>query len=281
MYSSNQLMPPLWIWALLAATCLTLTFILINVANQKEKEEYAVRSEYLAQPLDQNEAHYILFVGSSLTQCSIDSARLLEEALSTETGQKTVVRKFWRRATSTAELFRVLRETKIHRPDILVVEANMFFYSAHDRSVSYKLSIALRELRRGRKVVTYNPEEKPPLSRFDAKTVDGFRGEVVDTTQLKVFCEVASELARQGTKVLLLNFPLERTAESEKWKSADTAIYQRNIQFLKERLPVSEISMKVQLDSTYYIDRGHMNHKGAKVFSNLLQHELAKHIQAP
>lgn len=271
-------MPPLWIWTLLAVISLGGVALLYRMATDIRENEYRVRAEYLRQPVDTEEGRpYILFLGSSLTQCGIDSVSFIEEELRRYLGRKTVVRKLWRRATSLETLSSICLESGAPPPDLLVVEANMLFYSANPPTPAYELSSALRQLRKkNRRGSRYDPDNRPAFKSYDPAPLDDFRGSPADINQLTSFVQLVQTLEKKRTKIVLLNFPLEKTTDSIKWASNQTANYKRNVRLLQNSASVGILHLDVKMDSTYFIDRGHMNPAGARRFSRLLCAELAK-----
>jgi hypothetical protein len=218
-------------------------------------------------------------MGTSLTQCALDSSELLEASVKKITGCDPLILKIWKKAGSLETLMGAVSGLKQFHPDLLLVEANMLCYTPKEIPLDSRLLTAFHHLAKLRLNNVYMPEEKPTVGFQDVNlAVENFRAGIVDTTQLISFRNFAVQEQRSGTKILLVNIPLEGSEEFKKWKSADTALFNSNLNFIRKKLAFKYLESNMHLDRSYYLDKGHMNEKGFKTFSNWLCNELSREL---
>jgi hypothetical protein len=124
--------PQLWIWLIFSIVALVIVIILFRLLAIKNENDFTKKTSYLQNKIKTagRENPIVIILGSSLTRCAYDSSSTMENFIETRTGKKPVIAKIWRSATNLETIIDHMPVLKDIHPDILVVEANMFCYSA-------------------------------------------------------------------------------------------------------------------------------------------------------
>ena len=177
----------------------------------------------------------------------------MENFIEARTGKKPVIAKIWRSATNLETIIDHMPVLKDIHPDILVVEANMFCYSA-EHSLVNEIPSLLSDVADQEISKSYLAEEKP-RKRQDTGQIKTRRG-VIDTSQLQSFKQLALLLKKQGTRIVLVNIPVEASEEANKWNSADTVNFKQNFNYIRQQVPFTYLDPGQFWDMSYYFNRG-------------------------
>ena len=270
MYNSdNKIMPPLRVWLLLLLVVSVLAVLVYLFEEQEQGRDNFAKTSYIQNKIKTSTGRpLILVIGTSLTQCALDSSSILEASVKNIITGNPVILKIWKKGGNLVTMSEVVNQLKQFHPDLLLVEANMLFYSPQVASFSNKLLDAFHQLVRLRLNKVYFPEEKPIAGFQDMdKPAKNFRNGVVDTSQLISFRNLAVKLQQNGTKILMVNIPLEESEEAKKWNSPDTSIFNANLNFIRRKVAFKYLNINKYLDKSYYLDKGHMNQKGYKTLA--------------
>ncbi len=273
----KKIMPPLSIWLIFSVIALIALVTLIKLRSVKNENDFIQRTSYLEDKIKTAEhGPLIIILGTSLTRCAFDSSSKMENFIRNNTGKKIAIAKIWRDGTNLETIIKSMPGLKKIHPDLLIVEANMFCYSAEQKLIdnipSLLYNITTQKI--------YNPylaEKKPqkPQDYGQIKTRTG----VVDTSQLRLFKQLASQLERQGTRVILVNIPLEASEEIRKWNSSDTVYFKRNFNYIQKEVLFTYLDPKLYWDMSYYYNRGHLNMKGCNAFTKWFCKQLSKEVK--
>src|SRR5947209_1593109 len=120
---------PLLLWLLLLMVAAALLLASYGFGKVKRRNDFSACASYVLNKFDAaGRQPVILVLGTSLTQCSLDSSAVLEDSIKKLSGKKAVVIKVWMQGTPLRSIMANMPElTRIH-PDILVLEANMLTY---------------------------------------------------------------------------------------------------------------------------------------------------------
>lgn len=276
--TSDQL-PPIGLWLLLGiATMAFFAMVYCFVVCEKEKD-FGSRSAYIKERFRMaGDRPVVLLLGTSLSQYGLDSTAAMEAALSGRGRKNPVLIKIWKPATTLEEMVTNMPELKTLHPDLLVVEANMFCYSPQKTFFNQSLRAVYSLLRFEPLHENYFPDQMPADTGFHKGNVGDFRDKVVDTLQLAAFREVACRLTASGTKLVLVNFPVQDVEEKKKWKGPDAVLFNRNFNYLRKGTDFHWYNPSFYLDSTYFADKAHMSRKGYQLYSRWLCSVLDKEL---
>lgn len=274
---STKLAPPLWVWAVFAVIALLFFGALFKISQQRKANSFLTRTNYLHEELRTKKERPVLIIGTSLTTCAYDSSQIIERCLLQATGRKFPVLKLWRYSTNLETVMKSVSALKQIHPAFLVVEANAFCYQVDPGFLFAELQSSLYHLVNGKLNRPYNADEKLSLQQNTEPI--GEREGVIDTTQLKAFKAWAASLQKEGTKLILVNVPLEPSEERKKWNSADTVLFRRNFDYIRNDVPFAYWDPKTNWGMDYYIDRGHMNQKGCTAFTTWFCSRLAGEVK--
>ena len=275
--SAKKLAPPLWIWLIFSLVALISVTILFRLLAIKNENDFAKKTYYLQNKIKTagRENPIVIILGSSLTRCAYDSSSIMENFIEGRTGKKPVIAKIWRSATNLETIIDHMPVLKDTHPDILVVEANMFCYSA-EHSLINEIPSLLYNVMDQEISKFYLPEAKPQ-KRQDTGQIKTRRG-IIDTSQLQSFKQLALILKKQGTRIVLVNIPVEASEEAKKWNSADTINFKQNFDYIQQQVPFTYFDPKQFWDMSYYYNRGHLNMKGCKAFTQWFCNKLSHQV---
>ena len=278
--SDNRVMPPLGVWLLLSILVCFFAVLLFLFEEKMDQKDNLARITYLQNTIKTStEQPVVLILGTSLTQCALDSADKLEKSIRNKSTINPVILKIWKGAGNTETMSEIVDRVKQFHPDLLVVEANMFFYSPRGPALTDKLLSAFHTLIKMRVNNVYLPEEKPVTGFQNInEPVENFRDGVVDTSQLISFRNMAAHLQQHGTKIILVNIPLVEGEEIKKWNSGDTTIFKSNLKFLRDKVAFKYLKPNKYLDKSYFLDKGHMNQKAFQTYSGWLCDEISREL---
>jgi hypothetical protein len=276
-----QVMAPLriWIFILIAGIVIgTIVFIRDRSINLSLS---AIRNEYLERGFQQaNEKPVVLIIGSSLVESGLSPVDSIEENLRHTCNQNIKVLKLWKRGATISEIIRDIPILHHVHPSLVVLEANLFFYRPPHLSFrtrymqTYNDMILLRH-----KKINYAPDSVPVFDPITRAEIAGFRNGMIDTNELRSFRELADYWQSKGTQFLLINFPIEESEEIKKWNGPDTAGFNRNLQFLKEKISFSYVDGHLMLDPSAFYDYVHLNKKGNSIFSSFFCRALCIQLE--
>jgi len=274
--------PPLKIWVMLGVVLILILISLYFLERSSRKNEYSSRESYLKRQFASARGKRIILVlGSSLVQCGLDSSKQLEACIQERCGQSVSVLKVWKVASTISSLTDNMKLLEELKPDWVVVEANMLFY----RPIQEPLLVAC--LRTFRGMISfkpldkhYAPDEKPVSNRIENAHVDAGRDGMIDTSDLSTFRNLAAKWQAKGTRILLINFPIEASEELKKWKGADTSKFNLNLNYLRQQVFAVYYNPQLKLDTSYFYDFTHMNQKGSAIFSQFFCKELAHQLSS-
>ena len=274
--SEQKAMPPLWVWVLLSITALTTIVILFRLLEIKNENDFSKKTYYLQNKIKTaGENPVIVILGSSLTRCAYDSSSTMENFIQASTGRKPVIAKIWRSATNLETIIDHMPVLNDIHPDILVVEANMFCYSA-EQSLINEIPSLFYNVADQENSKSYLAEEKPK-KRFDTGQIKTRRG-IIDTSQLRSFRQLAMFLKAQGTRIILVNIPVEVSEEVKKWNSAEAVNFKRNFNYIQKEIPFIYWDPKLSWDMSYYFNKGHLNMKGCRAFTQWFCEKLSQQV---
>ncbi len=252
--------------------------VLFYLRTIKKENDFTQRSYYLQHTIKAAGIKpVVLILGTSLTRCAYDSSSKIEKFVQDSTGKRLVIAKIWSNGTNLETIINHMPVLMEVHPAILVVEANMFCYAAEDKQLIDEIPSLLYSLTAERIYKPYLPEEKPkkPQDNGEIKNRNG----IIDTAQLYSFRILASALEKKGTKIILVNIPIEASEEIKKWNSPDTRYFNRNINYIKKDISVTYFNPKQYWDMSYYYNRGHLNLKGCKAFTQWFCEELSEQVK--
>jgi hypothetical protein len=280
MYSSDKkIMPPLRLWLLLVVVMIFAALLLKRITDINKEKDFAYRTSYLLKQLSNaKEKTVILFLGTSLTKCDLDSSIKIESAIKNESGKDVAIIKIWREGTSIKTITEAMPALQNIHPPLLIVEANMLCYKIKGEGFATEIPATLNKLLRFKKHLPYAPEEKP-THRFTEDIIGKNRTGIVDTSELKSFRELAEKLQANGTRIILINYPYEKKEEYKKWSSADTTLFKRNFKYIQQKVNFKYFDPKKNWDSSYYSDGGHMNYKGCLSFTKWICTTLSAELK--
>lgn len=274
-------MPPLWVWILLAAICVSITGVLYKVWQIKSEKEFAVRMAFVQQRIrEAGNKPVILMLGTSLTRSGVDSAHRLEAGIEKITGIRPVAIKVWRSATSVSTTIEAMPQLKDLAPSLLVVEANMLVTTPEGRNLLVGLENALADITRFKITVKkYAQDENKSTNERERFHLYRYRKGVPDPGTFKSFQDLAVLMQSRGTRILLVDFPLEPTDSLKKWNAVNADLINRNLNFIQKAVPVQYYAPPFNLDSNYFYDGAHLNKEGNAVFSNWLIKIMANELR--
>ncbi|GAC1389022.1 MAG: hypothetical protein NVSMB45_18900 [Ginsengibacter sp.] len=281
MYNSdNKIMPPLRIWVLLLSILTVLTIVVYLFERKESSQEKNAMVSYIQQRLAANfKKPVILIIGTSLTECAIDSAANVESELQSLTRVKPVLLKIWKKAGNPQALTDIVSSVKEFHPDVLLIEANMLSYTPKPIPLDARLLNTFHHIIKIKLGNVYTPEEKPVKGFQDMnEPLANLRDALVDTLQLMSFRTYVFHLQQSGTKILLINIPLEKIEEYNKWNNPNSYKLYLNFEFMRRKVAFKYLDNKMYLDTSYFLDKGHMNKKGCKKFSSWLCNELSESL---
>ncbi|MEP7251910.1 MAG: hypothetical protein ABI683_06000 [Ginsengibacter sp.] len=270
--------PPLLIWVIFSIIALIVITGLFYLRTIKKENDFTQRSYYLQHTIKAAGIKpVVLILGTSLTRCAYDSSSKIEKFIQDSTGKRPVIAKVWSNGTNLETIINHMPVLMEIHPDILVVEANMFCYAAEDQHLVNEIPSLLYSLTAERIYKPYLPEEKPkkPQDNGEIKNRNG----IIDTSQLYSFKLLASSLEKQGTKIILVNIPVEASEEIKKWSSSDTLYFNRNMNYVKKEISFTYCDPKQYWDMSYYYNRGHLNLKGCKAFTQWFCEQLSEQVK--
>jgi len=270
-------MPPLRVWLLFSALVCVLAVLLYFFEETIEQKDNLARTTYLQNKIKTSaDRPVVLIIGTSLTQCALDSSNKFEESIRNRSSVNPLILKIWKGAGNVETMSEIVNQVKQFHPDLLVVEANMFFYSPRGPALTDKLLSAFHTLLKMRLNNVYLPDEKPVTGFQNInQPVENFRDGIVDTSQLISFRNLAVQLQQHGTKIIFVNIPLVAEEEIKKWNSADTIIFRSNLNFMRSKVAFKYLKLNKYLDKSYFLDKGHMNQKGFQTYSGWLCDEIS------
>ena len=261
--------PPLPVWLCLALAL----FAVMGWIFFQEKKIARTGSEAITETLLKRSAHagtkpVVLVIGTSLVQSGLDSTDRICRCVEANTGTKIILLKCWmsggdlaRISQNQGTVFRGLR------PAVVLIETNLLFYRPARTPLLSRFAQTFRDLIGGRRNPGYDPDERAEILPSDRSAIESARSGLVDSTDLAGFRDICTAWQHTGTRIGLVNIPLEKILENKKWHSADTANFAANLRFLQKTGPVSVNESGLQLDSTYFFDFGHLNRKGNTLFA--------------
>ncbi|MES2647787.1 MAG: hypothetical protein V4717_12970 [Bacteroidota bacterium] len=284
MYSSEpKTAPPLSLWIALAFVVVLMIPVVHKSAIIITAKEFEKKAIYVQQRIQAAGTRPIIaFVGTSLTAYGMDASDSIEIDIERITGIRPVVVKIWRRSTTLETMVNAMPVIEKMHPDILVVEGNMLITGSIKTNTTRKFRNALSNVARFPFV---NNEYLPDyISMRDVKrkaekvTLARYRAGIADTSELTSFKQLAMRLQQAGTRILLVDFPLENTMELRKWTAKNAGLINRNIEYITKDVAAKHYSPFVDWDSTHFVDGGHMNKQGRRAFSDWLCLELSNEM---
>ena len=279
--NEGRAMPPLRIWILLGIVCVVITGALYKVAQVKTERDFKGRMAFVNQRLrEAGDRPVILMLGTSLTRSGVDSASKLEAGIERATGTRPVVIKLWRSATPVSTLIEAMPELHFLTPSLLVVEANMLVAEPAGRNWMVGMEQALTDITRFRITTKkYTPDEKGSDELKNRFELYRYSNGLADTTDFKSFRDFAMRMQSRGSRILLVDFPLEPTDRLQGWNRANAEGIARNLAFIQKAVPAQFQAPQLGWDSSYFYDGAHLNKKGAAVFSNWLVQTIANELK--
>jgi len=265
----------IWVALLIAGCCIGVFIIKLPSVDQQEKKSL---QSWITDQSSLDNIPLVVALGTSLTGAGLDSMNVLEKNISAASGLNTRVLKVWKLDAGPETFSDLSTELRRLHPVIAVVEANMLFYSFSKKKGWPEYTQRFRNFINKKKYY-YLPDSKPLVLKRRITELEAFRSGLVDTGKLAAFKDLLVAWQNQGTKILLLNFPLEMPLEARKWNSKDTISFFRNLSYLKEYCRIEYVYPELKLNETNYIDHAHMNNKGQQkqsiFFSNLVAGQLS------
>jgi hypothetical protein len=277
-----ELMPPLWLWIFLSLTAITiLAMSYVYGVREKDNDFYSRRSYVEERLQTAGNKPVVLLLGTSLMQCDLDSTAGLEMAVQKLSGVKPLIIKVWKIAADLDAIIDNMPILEKAHPALLIVESNMLCYMPYKGNVLNRTLFSFSDFLRSRPLhENYLPDNRyDHIYNLKEGEIKKLRNGIVDTTKIAGFRKLAYQLHKQGTTVIMINFPLQDVYEKRKWVSSDTTSFNRNLQYLKQNIPFHFYQPDFYLDSNFYLDGAHMNKKGSAVFSNWLCDVLSKELQ--
>lgn len=281
--SHHEEATPLKVWALLPLLIGVAGIIVYFFERSDARHEELSRITYAQQRVrDSAGRPVILFLGTSMTECALDSTRVMEERMAMTLGVKPVFIKIWKVAGSAESFNNMLPMLQKLHPQLLVTESNMFWYMPKKIPLMGKLLSTFNHLMKLQTYERYFPDRRPVAPYWgDQDSIGKYREGYVGPMQLAALGTFLKRLQQQGCRLALVNIPIRPPYESKKWESSDTSIFTRNLSYLKAQASFDVLPAFHFTDKTYYMDKGHMNAKGAKVYSCWLSDQIAKEMLTP
>jgi hypothetical protein len=274
-----ELMPPLWLWIFLSLTAITILALSYVYGVREKDNDFYSRRSYIEERL-QTAANkpVVLLLGTSLMHCDLDSTTGLEMAVQKLSGVKPLIIKVWKIGSDLHTMLNNMPDLEKIHPSLL---ANMLCYMPYKGNVLNRTLFSFSDFLRFRPLhENYLPDQRyDQIYNLKEGGIKKLRNGIVDTTKIAEFRKLAYQLHKQGTTVIMINFPLQDVYEKRKWVSSDTTSFNRNLQYLKQNIPFHFYQPDFYLDSNFYLDGAHMNKKGSAVFSNWLCDVLSKELQ--
>jgi hypothetical protein len=269
--NTSEVKPPIWIWRVLLVLVFLLTTWVFHLEEDKTWMFKPINNYLQKKNSESGNKQVILFLGTSLTRCSIDSSHIIENNLEDKLGFKPVVIKIWKNGTKLSTIIEGIPQLNMIHPILIIVEANAINEAPYKKNRIEELSNTLHKFVIPQK---YDPEFKTHVSQKNEALIERFP--VLDTSELISFRNWAEKLQNSGSKIILVNFPFEMSEEYKKWHHTDTSLYNRNFEFIRKRITFKYLDPKTKWDASYYFDNVHMNEKGCKTFSKWLCNSLVK-----
>lgn len=265
----GPLAPPLKIWVWIAITCLGIGVLLFFREKQTRVSLDESRRKYLEQGFQKSgNQPVVLILGTSLLESGVFSGDRIASRLGETCHIKPVVLKYWKRGAGMSSLVDPLTGLKNIHPALLVLEANMLFYRPPEMTVRAKYMQTFLELVSFKDArMPYAPDAIPVFTPINRGAMNEFRNGLVDSNEIRSFRDLAAAWQSKGTRIVLINFPIEAQEEKKKWLRSDTANFNRNLRFLKEKISFTYVDDHLQLDETNFYDFAHLNSKGNQIFS--------------
>jgi hypothetical protein len=222
----------------------------------------------------------VLIIGTSLVESGLDVSDSISSCVRQATGRNIRVIKIWKDASRPSAIIGNLPALQEIKPDLVVVQANILFYLPADEAILSRYAQTFRDMLAFKnRHIPYMPDFRPIFRTQGISSVDKMRNGLADTTDLNSFRRLAMDWRSKGSRFLFINFPIEATLEQKKWNSPDTAIFYRNLNHLKEKIPLVYTGDHLKLDSSCFFDYAHLNKKGRTIFSAFFCHTLADQIR--
>lgn len=273
-------MPPLGVWALVGVATILIFLATYRFIVLEKEKDFDSRKAYIQHKSETaGNRPIVLLLGTSLSEYGLDSTTEMEKQVSCINRQNPVIIKIWKPAIQVNQMVDNLNYIASKPPQLLVIEANMFCYAPRITMLNQTLRAFYSAFRFEPLHEPYFPDKTPEVYTPHTGNIGDFRDKTVDTLQLISFRKWANQLQASGTKILLVNFPIEMQEEIKKWNSSDTIAFNRNIRFLQQQLKFLYYKPSCYLDSTNFIDKAHMNKKGSKLFTAMICNSIAKALQ--
>ncbi len=269
-------MAPLRIWIFLLIPIIAVGTIAFFRERSARLSMLDCRNEYLEKGFRQAGGKpVVLIIGSSLLEYDIFPSDSIEKNIHQFCNHDVKVLKLWKPGATSSEIIDGLSILRNVHPNLVVVEANLFFYGPPRLNPwtpyvqTYNDMILLK-----RKKIYYAPDSIPVLSPVPGQIpitrddVPGLRNGMIDTNELMSFRELAAYWQSKGTQFLMVNFPIEEMEEIKKWNGPDTLGFRNNLQFLKKKISFNYVDGHLILAQSDFYDFGHMNKKGNSIFSS-------------
>ncbi|HJW17351.1 MAG TPA: hypothetical protein VJ499_09525 [Flavisolibacter sp.] len=273
----SESMPPLGLWAMLGVATILIFLATYHFIVREKEKDFHSRVAYIQDKTKKaGNKPVVLILGTSLSEYGLDSTIEMENQVASVSGKRPVIIKIWKPAIQVNQMVDNLEYLVTNPPQLLVIEANMFCYAPRITLLNQTLRAFYSAFRFEPLHEPYFPDKTPEASTSKTGNLADFRDKTVDTLQLISFRKWANRLQSSGTKVLLVNFPIEKQEEIKKWNSRDTTAFNQNIRFLQQQLRFSYFKPSCYIDSTAFIDKAHMNKKGSKLFTSMICNAIAK-----
>ncbi len=263
-------MAPLRIWIFLLIAIIAIGTVVYFREQSRRLSMLTSRIVYLDKGFRQTYGKpVVLIIGSSLVESDIFASDSIEKDIHQFCNRDVKVLKLWKRSATISEIINELPILRNVHPDLVVLEANLFFYKpfSFDQRTLYMQSYNDMILWRHR-AIYYAPDSMPVFDAITRPEVGRFRNGLVDTNEIRSFRELAGIWQSKGTQFLFINFPIEELEEIKKWNSPDTLNFRNNLQFLKKKISFTYEDGHLLLMKSDFYDFLHMNKKGNSIFSS-------------
>jgi hypothetical protein len=265
-----KIMPPLRIWAFLLIALVAIGIIVFFGERKRRLSMLASRNAYLEKGFQQGDGRpVVLIIGSSLVECDLSPSDSIEKNIRQSCNYNVKVVKLWKRSATIAEIINGLPILRNVHPNLVVIEANLFFYRpfhASRRTLYMQTYNDMISWNYGK--MNYAPDSVGVFGPITRAGIEGYRYGLIDTNDLRSFGELAGYWQSKGTQFLLVNFPIEELEEIKKWNSPDTLSFRKNLQFLKKKISFTYVDGHLILGQSDFYDYLHMNKKGISIFSS-------------
>jgi hypothetical protein len=265
-----KVMAPLRIWIFLLIGIVGIGTMMFFRERSERLSMLACRNVYLEKGFRHADGKpVVLIIGSSLVESDIFSSDSIEKNIHQFCNHDVKVLKLWKRSATVSEIIDGLPILRNVHPNLVVMEANLFFYRPSRLNLwtlysqTYNDMILLRH-----KKIYYAPDSMPVVNPKTRAEVAGFRNGTIDTNELSTFRELAGYWQSNGTQFLLINFPIEELEEIKKWNGPDILGFRNNLQFLKKKISFTYVNGHLILEQSDFYDYAHMNKKGNSIFSS-------------